>query len=273
MLIFLLKIYNYIKEYIVLCILLVFSLFIISLNNTQAMNSIRTYSVGSFAIINSAFTNFVHLFYHEDSLLELKQRNAELMLENNILRGYAIQNLELKGLLKIQDTSKIKLVRSVIVSKLTSSVQGNLILDKGTDDGIYKGMPVINDKGLIGIVSNASSGFCKVKHINNSHFKIAVKDQRSGISGILNWDGTSLKISNIQGIDDILIGDRIVTSDFSTIFPPDIPVGIVKRKEKNSSSYSSTVIVEPFVKIEWISHVFIIPIIRNNQIDSLKAIK
>ncbi|MFH0734469.1 MAG: rod shape-determining protein MreC [bacterium] len=245
-------------------------MFFLSLNDNEAMNSIRRYSFGSFSIFNSFFTEFVHLFYNEDNILALKHKNAELMLENNLLRDYALQNLELKSLLKMQDTINTKIISAKVVSKLVSAVQGNLIINLGLNDGISKGMPVINDKGLVGIIQQTSDNYSLVRHIKNAHLKIAVKDQRSGIDGILHWDGNSLIISNIQGIDDVLIGDRIITSDFSSIFPPNIPIGIVKEKERNLTGFISLVIIEPFVNIEWLSHVYVLPIKRDPQIDSLK---
>ncbi len=266
------RFYFLLKEYIYLCILLIISLFFLSLNDSEGMNAIRRYSFGTFSVFNSLFTDIVHMFYNEDNILALKRKNAELMLENNLLREYALQNLELKSLIKMQDTAKTKIIGATVVSKLVSAVQGNLILDVGSDNGVSKGMPVINDKGLVGIVQQTSDNYSLVRHINNAHLKIAVKDQRSGIDGILRWDGNALIISNIQGIDDVLIGDRIITSDFSSILPANIPVGIVKEKERNSTGYISLVIVQPFVNIEWLSHVYVLPIKREPQIDSLKSL-
>jgi rod shape-determining protein MreC len=108
-------------------------------------------------------------------------------------------------------------------------------------------MPVLNDKGLIGVVQFSNTNYSLVKHINNTSFKIAAKDQRTGIDGIISWNGEKMVMSNIQGADSVYIGDRIVTSDFSTVAPPNIPIGIVKSKEPNNNGIGYIIVVEPFV--------------------------
>jgi len=269
----LLKFYYDFKDYFLLSFLLFISLIILSFNKTEQMNTLRGYFFTVFAPINSAFTQIYSIFWEKYDFHELQRRNAELMLENNLLRSYAIQNLELKSLLKLQDTLKINLVRAKVVSKLVSSAQGNLIINIGKNEGIDKGMPVINDKGLIGIVQVANKHYSLVKHINNTSFKIAAKDQRTGVDGIVSWTGTKLIMNNIQGADSIYIGDRIVTSDFSTVAPPNIPIGIVKNKETNNQGAGNIIIIEPFVNLDWVSYAFVYPIVQDSLIDKLKYSK
>ncbi len=267
------KFYYDFKEYFLLSFLLFFSLIILSFNKTEQMNTLRGYFFNIFAPINSAFTQVYSIFLEKYDIYELQRRNAELMLENNLLRSYAIQNLELKSILKLQDTTKHSLIRAKVISKLVSSAQGNLIINIGKDEGIDKGMPVLNDKGLIGVVQTANSNYALVKHINNTSFRIAAKDQRTGIDGIISWNGAKMVMSNIQGADSVYIGDRIVTSDFSTIAPPNIPIGIVKSKEPNNHGVGYIIVIEPFVNLDWVSYAFVYPIMQDSLIEKLKSSK
>ena len=98
---------------------------------------------------------------------------------------------------------------------------------------------------------------------------IAVDNQRSGIDGILSWNGQRLIIKHIPTTFDMKIGDRIETSDFSTIFPPSIPVGVIEEKETEVSGLLSNVYVKPFADIQTVEFLFVMKIIENEQIDSL----
>ncbi len=53
-------------------------------------------------------------------------------------------------------------------------------------------MPVITDKGLVGIVFESTDNYSSVRTYENSLFKVAVKNQRSNVDGVLNWDGKNL---------------------------------------------------------------------------------
>lgn len=271
MLKYFIKFYNDFKEYFLLSFLLFVSLLILSFNKTEQMNTLRGYFFTIFAPFNSAFTQIYSVFLEKYDVYELQRRNAELMLENNLLRSYAIQNMELKSFLKLQDTSKFYLKRAKVISKLVNSAQGNLIISIGKNEGIDKGMPVLNDKGLIGVVQFSNTNYSLVKHINNTSFKIAAKDQRTGIDGIISWNGEKMVMSNIQGADSVYVGDRIVTSDFSTVAPPNIPIGIVKSKEPNNNGIGYIIVVEPFVNLDWVSYAFVYPIIQDSLITKLKV--
>ena len=77
-------------------------------------------------------------------------------------------------------------------------------------------------------------------------------------------------MKNIPTTYDVMIGDRIVTSEFSTILPPSIPVGVVVDKETNISGLLNSITVRPFVEIPSLKNVFVLQIIQDTQIDSLE---
>ena len=77
-------------------------------------------------------------------------------------------------------------------------------------------------------------------------------------------------MKNIPTTYDVQLGDRIVTSEFSTIFPPSIPVGIVTAKETNISGLLNYVTVEPFVDVNALSNVLVMKIIQSKQINDLE---
>lgn len=258
------------KEYIVLLLLLIISLSFISLNDTAQVKNLKTFTLEYFAFINSALTEISNMFSDTDEILKLKKQNAELMLQVNLLRDYGLENTELKNLLDYKKRSEIQLAPASIVSQLISKVQGNLIINVGLSDSIEVGMPVVNGRGLIGIITEAAENFSVVRTLHNTSLSLAVIDQRSYVSGILDWDGINLILKNIPTTYDVKIGDRIITSEFSTIFPPSIPIGVVTAKETNISGLLNNVTIKPFVDFNSLKNVLVLKIVQNKQINNLE---
>ena len=261
--------FNNFKEYIILILLLVISLLLITVNENHKVKNVRLYALGTFASVNSIFSNLLNYFENTEYSERLLKHNAELMLEVNKLRNYAYEYDELKSQLLFKDSSDYSLVSAKVVSRLVSKVSGYFIISKGSIDSIYVGMPVITDKGLVGIVTDVATKFSTVRTYENSLFKLAVKDQRSNVNGILNWDGKNLIIKNIPTTDDVEVGDRVVVSELSTLIPPTIPIGIISTKESTISGLLSNIKIKPFTNLDEIKNVLIINKTENTQIDSL----
>lgn len=261
------KFYYKFREYIVLILFLLISLALIPLNNHSQIKKIKSYAFGSFALLSYTVDEFGSLFKNDTEIRRLQNLNAKLMLENNLLREYALENDELKSLLAFKDTVDFPLISASIISKLISKSQGNFIINIGAEDSIAVGMPVITEKGFVGIVHEISSHFAIVRTLKNTNLKIGVKNQRSRYEGVLSWDGKDLYLKNIPTTADFEIGDRMVTSEFSSIVPPLIPVGIIERKEKAISGLLNRIYIKPFNDMMSIKNVFVLRLIESKTID------
>lgn len=259
------------KEYFLVVSLLIISLSILSLNDKPEIRKIKSYSFGTFALFNSLTSKAVDIFSNQNEILELKKVNAELMLKVNSFREYGLENLKLKKMLDFKDTSNVPLVSARVISTLISKTQGNLIINVGSIDSVKTGMPVITDQGLVGIIVNVSKDFSLVRTLYNNNFKIAVRNQSSNVDGILGWDGIMLIIKNIPTTYEMNPGDRIISSDFSTLVPPQIPIGIIIKKENSVSGLLSNIIVKPFTEIRSVRNVFVMSIKPAKQIQVLES--
>ena len=246
---FLRRIVSDYKEYLLLIVLSIISLTILSQNEQPAAKHLKTFALGNFATLNEIASSFVSIFKSDESRDDLKNENAHLMLELNRLRKYKTENEELRSMIALKDTSKYPLIPAKIISKLVTKSQGNFIINRGFYDQIKKGMPVINDKGLIGLIMDVTENYSVVQNLYNSNLSIAVTLQRTNVDGILNYNGSKLTIKDIPTTYDVQIGDIIETSDFSSLFPPSIPVGKVSKKESNVLGLLHNLTVEPFAKI------------------------
>ena len=173
-------------------------------------------------------------------------------------------------MLGLKDSSSFPLIAAQVIAKYVSTSQGNLVINVGNNEKVKYGMPVINDRGLVGIIVNNTQDFSVVRTLQNSEQKLAVMDQRSRYNGVLEWNGANLIIKNIPKSYDMEVGDKIVTSNFSTKFPPSIPVGIISGGTTDKTGLLNNIIVKPFVDFARIENVFVIGFIPSTIKNNLE---
>ena len=260
---------NY-KEYFILVFLLIIGLILLSFNQKPGVKTVRAVAFSTFASISSIVSNVISVTQIKSENSLLREKNAELMLQINKLREFGIINEELKGLLKLKDTVKYPLIPAKIVSKSFSTSQNTVTLLGGNSIGIKPGMPVVNDQGLIGIIYSTSNDFAIARTLRNRDLKITVKDERSRIDGIMKWNGDDLVIIDVPKTFDIKPGDRIVTSELSSLISIPVPVGIVKELSKVDVGIFNEVRVNPFVNFSRAENVYVIGIVESKQKNQLE---
>jgi rod shape-determining protein MreC len=258
------------KEYIVLVVLIILSLLTISLNRTPEVKNFKALAFGSFATVTSVVSDVTNIAKIKSENSRLRRINAELMLQVNRLREYGIQNSELKDLLALKDSIDYPLISGMVVSKTLTTSQSAFTLNVGKNDGVKPGMPVINDCGLVGIVYDTSDDYCIVRTLQNIDVKITVKDERSRIDGIMKWNGDNLVIINVPKTFDVKPGDRIITSDISSIVPVPLPIGIVSGISNVSTGIFNEANVQPFVDFNNVENVFVIRLVESVEKDNME---
>lgn len=264
------KILYQFKEYFILLLLVIVCLFLISNSENPKAKKLKVFALANFAVVQDFTSSIVSIFVKDESINELREQNAKLMLELEKTRKAEIENQELRQMLALKDTSNYPLIAANIISKLANKFQGNFIIDKGSKDGILKGMPVINSKGLVGLVMDVAENYSVVKTLYNTSLNIAVNIRRTNVNGILNYNGRNLVVKNIPTTYDVKEGDEVFTSEFSTAFPPLIPIGVIEKKELNMLGLLHTLYVKPFSDINTTDFLFVIKVIPSKQINNLE---
>jgi rod shape-determining protein MreC len=256
------------RHHFLLVALLVVSLFLISISDSESSDRPKTYLFGIFASINSVFSSLFVPALKVDNIDELRKRDAELMLQNSLLRKYGLEYRKLQNLLDLKSNSKLKLMAAEIVAKDVSPVKSFFVINRGESDSVRNGATVIDDNGLLGLVVSVDKDYSIVRSIENGKSKITVRIERSGVNGIMNWDGKELIITNISSNYDVKIGDRIVTSPVSLRFTAGIPVGVVTEKIKTVSGLLTNLVVKPFSDFGSARYCFVV----TNGTDNLRKI-
>jgi rod shape-determining protein MreC len=267
---FLSKVWTNFREYIALVLLILLSLIILSQNKNPNVQKIRAIAFGSFATVTSVISDLINVTDLKRENEELRETNAKLMLQISRLREFGIVNKELKELLTFKDITRFPLIPANIVSRSLSMTQNTITLNAGKKDSVLPGMPVINDRGFIGIVNSISEDFSIARTLNNVELRLAVMDERSRVNGILKWTGDELIIINVTNTFDVEAGDRIITSDVSSIVPIPIPVGVVEEFRPGETGVFSYIRVKPFADLAPVENVFILAKVKSKQIDNLE---
>ncbi len=264
------KIWEEYKEYIILILLLVISLVTLSLNQKPGVKKVRAIAFGTFASVTSVISDVINTAKVQGENERLRKVNAELMLQVNRLREYGIINEELKGLVGLKDTFSYPLIPASIVSKSLNKSQSTITINVGEGSGIKPGMPVINDLGLIGIVQSISEDYAIARTLKNIDLKLTVKDERSRVDGIMKWNGEDLVIVDVPKTYDVEPGDRIITSELSSIVPIPIPVGVVVGLSKVETGIFNEVKIKPFVDFVRVENVFVLGVVQSKQKNDLE---
>lgn len=201
----------------------------------------------------SKFGNLSRSFYgYTSSVIEdgrkyltLKQINEQLAKDNLALRNQVASQpsqFAKSGLAEslIANQVAFEFIPARVVNNSVNKQYNFLTLNVGRRQGVEMEMGVVTNSGVIGIVSGLSDNYSTVISLLNVDFRISAKLQRTGYFGSLYWDGTNYLeavLSEIPQHVDIVMGDTIVTSGYSVIFPPDIPLGTVNTFDKKSGNF------------------------------------
>jgi rod shape-determining protein MreC len=131
-------------------------------------------------------------------------------------------------------------------------------------------MPVITDKGLIGVVFFTADNYSIVKTINNIDLKLTVKSERTRENAVMKWNGDWLVMINVPKTYNLKKGDRIVTSEISSIIPFPLPVGVVYEVGNVNNGIFNEVKVQPFANIQKVENLFVLGIVKSKEIDKIE---
>lgn len=115
-----------------------------------------------------------------------------------------------------------------------------LTINKGRRQGVSRDMGVVGPQGIVGIVLESSENYSTVIPVINRDFRLSVKIHKNDFVGILSWEGESHRMASLNEIPfhaDVAVGDSIVTSGYSAVFPEGLFVGNVKEVEQEEGNF------------------------------------
>lgn len=217
----------------------------------------------------NSISNFFGYFSDVDAIRNenksLKEENAELLTQIEILKVKETENESLRSLLGLKKSlTNLETEGAQIVARDISNWFSSFTVDKGTADGIAIDQTVIaNNKALVGRVYEVGSNWAKVVVITDPECSVGVYAERSREYGVTEGDAHlqkegKLKLSYISQNTSLLVGDTLLTSGLGGVFPEGLIVGKVQNIKTDVQGISQYATVIPMCDIDRLKTVLII---------------
>lgn len=207
----------------------------------------------------------------------LKGQNDRLALENDrlqrIVRNYELAAKEADPASRpVLMDNGFNYIPATIVKSSSNTQHNYLIIDKGSEDGVVRNSGIITSNGVIGIVDAVSPHYSYAISFLNTELFISARLGESGAVGPLAWDGTSSDGAILKEIPlqfKFEPGDTVYTSGYSSIFPPDIPIGVA-GESKIINGATNEIKVRLFQNHKALKYVTVVGNTRAEEIEAIE---
>lgn len=250
-------------------IILVFAIILLALSGYLAPISRMVLSpfVGLQARISERYQAIQEFINAPGDLARLRQRTAELEAENSRLQIQLIelqqQVVEAEVLSTLVDyartRSENRYTAAAVIGYDTSPFLRYVIINRGSDDDLRRGMPVVTNQGLVGQIAAVTAKAARVQLITDPGSSVNVYLQQADTEAVLNGQLTGdVELDMIPQSANVQPGDLIVTSGLGGNYPPNIVVGQVTNVRKRDFDLFQTAGVQPAVDFKDLEIVLVI---------------
>ncbi|MBI5558524.1 MAG: rod shape-determining protein MreC [Deltaproteobacteria bacterium] len=209
--------------------------------------------------ILNVWSDYVGLLHVREENKRLQEELDKFQAANIKHREAVATNVRLSKLLQIKETLPPPTLTAQVVGRDPSLWFRTIIIDRGSSEGVEKGMPVVTLEGVVGQILDSSPNYSKVLLANDPNSAIDVFVQKNRVQGILKGNGsTGFNILYVLKNADVEKGDDIVTSGLGDIFPTGLPVGKVTEVTKSKRGMFQKIEVEPAVDFSQLEYLLII---------------
>lgn len=201
------------------------------------------YKVGDY------FNSLTALQKENDALRRQQAVNAQLMQQE---RQMAAENIQLRKLLSMQQRIANRSVVGEILYDARDPFTRKIILNRGSQQGVAPGQPVIDDVGIVGQVTRVFPFTSEVTLLTDKDQAIPVQVLRNGLRSVAYGRGQSgvLDLRFMAANADIQKGDALVTSGIDGIYPPGLSVATVQQVETKSTDAFAHIVCLPAAGVD-----------------------
>lgn len=172
---------------------------------------------------------------HRNAYLEHRVQRLSAQLEAATHDSMASQRDQIAML------RNYRLVPAKVVDNSVNRPDNFITIDKGSADGIHKDMGVVSGMGVVGIVYMVSEHYSIVIPVLNTQSNISCAIAKRGYFGYLRWKGAPSDLAYVEDVPrhaKFALGDYVVTSGYSAVFPPGVMVGKILHVFNSSDGLS-----------------------------------
>ncbi len=237
-------------------------LLMISFNNYQRVTFINS----SNNLAGTIYDEFSSL----DDYFSLSRTNAQLAAENASLRKQLQREImfheQFQGTLPdTVDAPEYIFTSARVISNSVNKQFNYISLNKGSRQGIKPDMGIISSDGVVGVITDVSRNYSTGLSLLNKRLSIPAKITKNNNFGALTWDGEHFNTADLKEIPFhvmVNVGDTVVTSGYSNIFPEGIMIGTIKSYDVQSGTNFYNIKVELSTKFKTLKYV---DVVRNTK--------
>lgn len=210
------------------------------------------------------FSGASEQFMSQQAVLEENARLKETLLQQSgklQLLGFLQQeNEKLRALLGSSAALPVQRQVAEVLAVYSHPFSHQVVLNKGSKDGVSEHQPVIDDLGVVGQIVSVGPTSSRALLISDNTHALAVRAERTGVRAIVEglgqWD--LLRVMHLPHSTDIREGDRLLSSGLDGRFPEGYPVAKVVRISQDASQPFMVVYAEPYARLDRVRHVLLI---------------
>jgi rod shape-determining protein MreC len=199
-------------------------------------------------------------------LSRLKEENAllkraRLSSAETLLRTYQLEaeNERLRRLLKVREQKKISGHVAQIIYAPRDPFSRRVVVDKGQQDRLSAGQPVVDDAGVIGQITRVFPFVSEITLITDKDQAIPVQILRTGQRSVVFGLGDGrLELRFLPTSADVQNGDMLITSGLDGVFPRGLPVAKVSHIERDASYTFARIYCLPLAGVENFGEVMVL---------------
>ena len=212
------------------------------------------------------------------SYFQLRTIHDHLLEENVILISQRKENYIItdQDVFIAEDTlfqRRFSYMHASVINNSVNRRNNYLTLNKGRMHGIKPDMGVITATGVVGIVKQVSERFSVVMSLLHSDMMVSTKISHNNHIGSLIWEGRDYRKTHMMYIPphvELMTGDTIVTSGFSTIFPENIFIGTINNWEIRRGENYYTAIIDLALDFNNLTHVYVVKNLLKEEQENLE---
>lgn len=202
--------------------------------NDKQKIGLLTMANGLSGSVMEAKSSVVHFF-------SLGQENSKLASENARLQAELFSLREAVRDIQTEKYAKSGVVTARVVDNSIRRDDNYITINRGRRDGVNNGMGVYDSNGVVGIVAITGNNYSIVMPIINRQSSISALIKGENSFGFIEWEGGDPSIAELRDLayySNVEVGDTVVTSGYSGIFPKGVEIGVVESVESIEHGYS-----------------------------------
>ncbi|NND07514.1 MAG: rod shape-determining protein MreC [Saprospiraceae bacterium] len=215
---------------------------------------------------SNAVTGWIYQHYNSvRQYFSLGDIAHQLAWENARLRNQqgAFQALTLEGNTTLDSNSfqQYELLPARIINNRITGLDNYFTILGGREAGMEIGQGVIIENGIVGILTDVSTHYARGISILNRDSRISASIERNNFFGNLYWEGGNPRLAKLEDVPkhaDVQVGDKLITSGFSAIFPKGLKVGTIVDFSLNDGSNFYDINVQLSVDIANAHYVYVV---------------